>query len=591
MKFLHKYGSRRNEIRRARRELTLRIALVVAVLLFFAGMIIITKFRPRLEEGDRVPAATNVGDPFKNPQLIRLRSDVDSLLSRFAEGAAADPAGFGDMELLEKAISVQREVIRSRGSDIAPKADLDKLEELLTLYDQEMGSFLISQSERLEMEAEAFMLQREYAQAIEALERARNLQAEVNQQYPRSDGRDPIRLHRLDNQVTSWQTKPIADAADRLKAEAFALIEAGQFEQARSRMEEALARQQELNESHRGSRSASMARLREFELAWKTVQAAEDSRMVANLVQEARSALATEQFDLSIARAADAEALQRGLMSRFPLIEAAKPEILADIIQIKDTAASLPAYQKIRETRDAVRSLLRNRQMDPFKNRVSEWLRAVQSFKGNYPNSEYLKTLNDTEVGFLHENREDIPSILETVYNNLIPVPGFDGQQLYRTEVPQSLFFQVTKGNPSIKKEPQLPVDSATWEEAVGFLDKLGWILARPARLPEIALYKAALGEVDAAAIQGQYWSSENTDRETQPVGSSRPNHLGYFDLLGNVSEWLGSSDGTTPDRAIAIGGSARDNSLRLASIPEESRAPTERNRFVGFRFVVDMTQ
>jgi hypothetical protein len=57
------------------------------------------------------------------------------------------------------------------------------------------------------------------------------------------------------------------------------------------------------------------------------------------------------------------------------------------------------------------------------------------------------------------------------------------------------------------------------------------------------------------------------------------------------VSEWLGEPDAGTTERATAIGGSARDTSIRLASIPEESRSRSERNRFVGFRFVVDFSE
>jgi hypothetical protein len=561
--------------------------MVLAVLLFLAGMVIITKFRPRLDEADRPSSETNLGDPFKNPQLIRLRAEVDTLLASIS----VDSPEPEDLENLEKAISLQREVIRTRGSEIAPRADLDRLEELLTLYDVRMGRFLMAQSERLEEEATDWMEKQQYAEAIAALESARNLQEEVNQQYPRSTDRNPTRLHRLSNQVLLWQTKPVADEADRLKSEAFQLIEAGRFTEARARMQMALAKQQELNEFHRGSRSASMARLREFEEAWKQVQVAEDAALVDNLIQQARSALATEQYTLSIARAEEAEALQRRIMSRFPELDAARPEILSSISQLKDTAASLPAYKEILELRDSVRAMLRDRQTESLKNKLSEWLRAMQAFNNNYPRSEFIGKLNGAEVTYLHQIREDIPGVLETVYSNLVAIPEFGAWQLYRTEVPQSLFFLVTKNNPSVKIDPALPVDSVTWEETKDFLSKMSWILARPTRLPEREMFKKALGSVEIATLRDDAWSSENTNRETQPVGTSKPNSLGIFDLSGNVAEWLAESPTGSQDWAVAIGGSARDNAVRLATIPEESRSVTERNRFVGFRFVVDLSE
>ncbi|NDV62027.1 SUMF1/EgtB/PvdO family nonheme iron enzyme [Puniceicoccales bacterium CK1056] len=587
MKFLHKYGTRTNEIRRARRELYLRISMVIAVLLFFAGMIIISKFRPRIDE-DQVPeSALNVGDPFNNPKLIRLRADVEAILNQIDGG----PNGMEEMQALERAISLQREVISLRGSEVAPKADLDKLEELLTMYDVDMGRFLMAQSMRLEKEADGKMENREYEEAIQALEKARNLQEEIDQQYPRSTDRNPSRLHRLNNQILSWQTKPLADEADRLKREAFSLVESGRFAEARDSIQKALEKQQELNDSFRSSRSASMARMREFEDAWKLVQVAEEASLVQTMTQEARSALSSEQYTLSIARAEEAEIIQRKIMDRFPELEVANPEILMDISRLKDTAASLPAFKELNALQESVREMLRTRNMEPFKNKVSEWTRATQAFIREFPNSEYAGNLEMEKVAYLHENREDIPGILETVYGNLLPVEGFKDKLLYRTEVPQSLFFQVTKQNPSVKKDPALPVDSVTWEETGDFLNKLSWILAHPVSLPTLEQFKAAIGSMNPEEIRATAWSSENTSREIQLVGTSKPGKNGFYDLAGNVAEWLSGEENNLTGRATAVGGSARDTSTRLATIPEESRSRTERNRFVGFRFVVDFSE
>ena len=587
MKILHKYGTRRNEIRRARRELYLRVAMVLAVLLFFAGMIIVSKFRPGIDEEQLSKNELNVGDPFKNPKLIRLRAEVESIIGQF-DGS---PDGMEEMQALERAIALQREVISLRGSEVAPKADLDKLEELLTMYDVDMGRFLIAQSERLEEEAVAQMEMRQYEDAIQTLEKARNLQEEVDQQYPRSTDRNPTRLHRLSSQILSWQTKPLADEADRLKREAFSLVESGRFEEARDSIQKALEKQQALNESFRSSRSASMARMREFEDAWKQVQVAEDASLVQSITQEARSALSTEQNSLSIARAEEAAIIQQKIMDRFPGLEAANPEILREISRMKDTAESLPAFKELNALKDSVREMLRTRDMGPFKNKASEWTRATQAFIREFPNSEFSDKLNREEVEYLHENREDIPGILETVYANLLPIEGFKDKMLYRTEIPQSLFFQVTKQNPSVKKDPALPVDSVTWEETRDFLNKLSWIVAHPVSLPTLDQFRAAIGQMDPGEIRASAWSSENTSREIQPVGTSKPSKSGFYDLAGNVAEWLSGSESNLTGRAIAVGGSARDNSARLTTIPEESRSRTERNRFVGFRFVVDLSK
>lgn len=591
MKFLHKYGTRSSEIRRARRELYLRLALVVAVILFFTFMLILTKFRPQLdeEESSRLPTTANIGDPMDNPQLVRLRAEIEAIADAFHESLIANSIDLEDLESLEEAIDKQRAVIRFRGSEIAPRQDLERLEELLTLYDEQMGEFLIAQSRRLEEEAERLMNVGRQETALETLVRARNLQNEINEQYPRASARDSTRLHRLNNTILSWQTKPAADKADRLRKEAFELVEAGRYEEARARMEEALQTQQTLNEEHRQSRYASLSRLRQFEQAWQQVQAAEDADTVERLMAEAQVALNTEQTELALSRAEEAEVLQQRIMARFPGLELARPEILSRIVRVRDTASSLPAYQEIEAMREDVHELLRQRRMETFKNSVSEWLRATQSFLRSYPQSLFADEIDEREVRFLHDMREEIPTLLETIYANLVAIPGHGGFFLYRTEVPQVLFSRVTGRNPSVNKAPQLPVDSVTWEEAVEFVQELEWILARPVSLPDRNLFLAALGNMEPEELDERAWSSQNANRETRPVGSTKPNDLGFHDLLGNVSEWLDADRENPPDRVVAIGGSARDNALRLASIPEESRSPTERNRFVGFRFAVRM--
>jgi tetratricopeptide (TPR) repeat protein len=591
MKFLYKYGTRTNEVRRARKELYLRMALLLAVILFFIGMVLITKFRPRLDEAEaaNLPSVANVGDPMKNPALIRLRAEVETLKSGFQEMAATGPIDEEALHMLEEAIRTQREIIRMRGSEIAPKADLDQLEDLLSLYDEEMGRFLIAQSTRLEEAATAHYEAREYDQALNKLQRARNLQEEVNEQYPRSTSRSSTRLHQLSNKLLTWTTKPVADKADALKETAFSLVNSGRYAEARATIQEALEVQQSLNETNRGSRFATIARLRQFEEAWKTIQTAEDTDRVERLIDEARGALRTKQIELAISKAGEAEAIQQNLFDRFPEERRAGTDKIEEIQTLKDTAASLPSYAGIQEMRTEVRNLLRNRDMDAFKNTVSEWLRATRNFTRNYPRSEYIGQIDDEEVAFLHDKREEIPTLLETVYGNLAAIPGTRDQFLYRTEVAQILYSRVMGENPSSTKGNQLPVESVTWIEANQFVRKLSWILARPVDLPSREMFLSVLGETDEALIRDQAWSSQNTDRETRPVGSSAPNSKGFYDLLGNVSEWLRAGDGARPERVLAIGGSARDSFLRLATVPEESRSPTERNRFVGFRITVQM--
>lgn len=589
MRLFQKYGTRAREVQRAKREFFLRLALICAVLLFFAGMLVITRFSPRLDEEtrDQLPEPGNRGDPLANPTLIRLRAEVDELLQQFQKARAGGEVALEELDLLDQAIEKQRRVISFRGSEIVPKADLDSLEELLSRRDDEMGKFLMAQSRRLQTAAEESLAAGKEDEALEQYRRARNLQEEINDQYPRSSERDPSRLHTLNNRILTLETRPLAEEADRLREKALSLVEEGRYDEALEAMEGALEKQQTLNEEYRRSRFASLARLKQFRDTWKSVQVAEDRNRVGRLIEEARIALEVEDPERALALTEEAEVLQNRVMARFPESEEAGPEILATIQRMQDTASSLPRFLEIRTLREEVRQLLRTRAFGDLRNRISEWYRAVRAFRGAFPESAYLGRLRQNEVALLFEKRDTLPMLLDSVYRHLLPVPGHRGQLLYRSEVPQSLYEEVMGENPSQNVNPRRPVDSVAWTEARSFTRRLSWLLAYPVSLPTRLLFTDALGAVSGEEITDNLWSSQSTDRSTQPVRTSAPNDFGFYDLLGNVSEWLGVAGEEVPERVVAIGGSARDTPQRLLTIPEEAREPSERNRFVGFRFSV----
>lgn len=588
MKFLHKYGSRSIEVRRAKRELYFRLALVSAVLLFFAGMILISQFRPRLDEseGNELPRIGNMGDPMKNPALIRLRGEVSELEATYYAHLEENKIEEA-LRALEEAIRTQRKVIRMRGSEIAPKQDVDKLEMLLTLYDEEMGSFLIAQSKRLQQSAQEAYRDSRYAEASEMLKRAIHLQNEVNEQYPRSSARSSTRLHRMEKMLLSWETRPIADEADMLRDKAFVLAGEERFDEARAAMNQALQMQKELNETTRDSRYASVARLRQFEEAWKEIHAYEDNHRIDALITRARVAVAEGNTEVAVASATEAESLQSSLLERFPDLMSSRNSRLEEILVLRDTAASYDAFQELRHLQESVQSLLRRQEMSTFKNSISELLRTAESFLRNYPNSEFAQQVDGEEIRYLHRQREAIPTLLETVYNNLIRIPGTTDQYLFRTEITQVLYERITGNNPSSLTGGELPVESVTWREAMDFTEKLSWILSRPVNLPNREQFLAALDEVTPEALAETAWSSSNANRQTRPVATRQPNQHGFHDLLGNVAEWLAYSGDFIPDSVTAIGGSARDSLTRLERVPEEMRSPTERNRFIGFRPVI----
>jgi hypothetical protein len=591
MKFLHKYGTRRNEIRRAKREFLFRVGIIAAILVFFAIMIVVTKFRPRLpaESPQLPPQEANLGDPQSNPSLIRMRQEVDDLLSQYKEASSQSDVELDDLSLLEQAIDKQRAIIRTGGSDIASKIDLDRLRDLETILDEEMGAFLVSESRQLEQDADTKWAGQDYPEALELLQKARDLQEQVNSQYPKSPDRSPSRLHVLKNKIMSWQTGPLAEAADQLKAEAMTELDRGNHDLALGKITRALEIQQQISTEFRSSRFASIARMKEFEESYRKIETAEDRGKTQTLLANARNKLDNGEIEDALETVLEAEKIHLQVMDRYPEAMAQHAETTRAIDILKDTCSSHSAFTRILSLQAQTRQALMRQDMKSFQSQVSEWYRELRVFQKSYPNSEYLEQCKNDEVNYLYEMRESIPSVMDMTYENLVPVPGQSQLHLYRTEVPQVLYAKVTGNNPSVSIDPAQPVESITWEEAAAFNRQLGWILARPVALPGREVFESALGSGDPAELAARSWSSESSNRQIQPVGTSEPNDLGFNDLLGNVSEWL-DADGPSPKQVSAIGGAARDARYQLVNIPVESRDPYERNRFIGFRFTVKIT-
>ena len=51
--------------------------------------------------------------------------------------------------------------------------------------------------------------------------------------------------------------------------------------------------------------------------------------------------------------------------------------------------------------------------------------------------------------------------------------------------------------------------------------------------------------------LNGIAWYEENSGYRTHPAGQKAPNGLGLYDMLGNVSEWVGDWYGEYPGGAV----------------------------------------
>ena len=146
------------------------------------------------------------------------------------------------------------------------------------------------------------------------------------------------------------------------------------------------------------------------------------------------------------------------------------------------------------------------------------------------------------------------------------------GYWLSDHEVTQAEYQTVMGRNPSVRNDPDLPVENVNWGDAVMYCERLteleraaGRITAQDAyRLPTEAEWEyaaragttgARYGELDAISWHGGTGGPApppaNSGGKTWPAKGKQPNAWGLYDMLGNVWEWCSDWYGEYPSGAV----------------------------------------
>ena len=125
-----------------------------------------------------------------------------------------------------------------------------------------------------------------------------------------------------------------------------------------------------------------------------------------------------------------------------------------------------------------------------------------------------------------------------------IPEPFY----MSATEVTQAQWQKVMEKNPSLLKGENHPVERVSWYQAMQFCERLSAKEeTRSYRLPteaewEYACRSGSAGDYcygdDALRLGEHAWYRENSDSQTHPVATRKPNAWGLYDMHGNVWEW-----------------------------------------------------
>ena len=110
---------------------------------------------------------------------------------------------------------------------------------------------------------------------------------------------------------------------------------------------------------------------------------------------------------------------------------------------------------------------------------------------------------------------------------------------LGRTEITQAQWYKVTGEEAGhFKLSGEHPVESVTFEKVNNFLKKAGNGLVLPTEAQWEYACRAGTNAANYGDLDAIAWYSKNSQSTTHAVAQALANELGFYDMLGNVSEW-----------------------------------------------------
>ena len=155
-------------------------------------------------------------------------------------------------------------------------------------------------------------------------------------------------------------------------------------------------------------------------------------------------------------------------------------------------------------------------------------------------------------------------SLLPTLITDMVDIPG-KNYKIGKYEVTQAQWEALMENNPSNLKNPDNPVENVSWRDCREFINRLNLLptvknAGLVFRLPTDTEWRGACRsdmkgdypiyctladgtQITEDTLDEVAWYSNNSGGNPHPVGQKKPNAFGLYDMLGNVSEWTGSTD------------------------------------------------
>ena len=557
-----------------------------AILVIFAAALVLAffYFLTLLGPGEKVEYDYVYIDPERESKDILKESEM--LEDEFEKASLAAKVTEADIEKLRRAIALQEVYIdKARLIDRAPAERLLKLQ---TRLDDTEAAPLAEIIAELEKKALAAETEEKDSEAVEIYKQLYDLQSRINTDYPHSKYKDIRKSAQFDSRVKMFLARPMYLKSVEAENAAREALEKGDWATAQLQFEKAIETITQMNSTYPTSVYTDFARLQKLDIELDSLKSSSLAAKINDYLEKARSAEAAGDHILASESYEDAVEVQKELNRLFPKSEHASDEKISDYEKKRVDAYSWKFAKEIVEQDKLLNRALYDGDFEKAKDISLNLLKKSEQFKTNFPRSQ---TVNDDlilRLRYITFMANNIPQIQKQVLGNLQKIEGFDSVEMLKTEVPQDLFILIMQENPSRDSDnPRKPVDSVTAEEISRFCNRLSWILGRNVSLPSKAQFKAAVGSLRYADLNEISWNNINSGGHTHPVATKKPNDRGFYDLLGNVGEYVISDDEDAVSGYKIIGGGAQTQTDSMLDLSEFSMDEKQRNRMVGFRIVV----
>lgn len=557
-----------------------------AILVIFAAALVLAffYFLTLLGPGKKVEYDYVYIDSERESKDILKESEM--LEDEFEKASLAAKVTEADIEKLRRAIALQEVYIdKARLIDRAPAERLLKLQ---TRLDDTEAAPLAEIIAELEKKALAAETEEKDSEAVEIYKQLYDLQSRINTDYPHSKYKDIRKSAQFDSRVKMFLARPMYLKSVEAENAAREALEKGDWATAQLQFEKAIETITQMNSTYPTSVYTDFARLQKLDIELDSLKSSSLAAKINDYLEKARSAEAAGDHILASESYGDAVEVQKELNRLFPKSEHASDEKISDYEKKRVDAYSWKFAKEIVEQDKLLNRALYDGDFEKAKDISLNLLKKSEQFKTNFPRSQ---TVNDDlilRLRYITFMANNIPQIQKQVLGNLQKIEGFDSVEMLKTEVPQDLFILIMQENPSRDSDnPRKPVDSVTAEEISRFCNRLSWILGRNVSLPSKAQFKAAVGSLRYADLNEISWNNINSGGHTHPVATKKPNDRGFYDLLGNVGEYVISDDEDAVSGYKIIGGGAQTQTDSMLDLSEFSMDEKQRNRMVGFRIVV----